>query len=628
MWSVSSFAKLVVPTEVRMSPDGTWVAYTIKRIDPEKNRAIRQLILYNLKTRERFFLSEDTSKPRFSPTSKKLAYLKKEDDKSSLCIMELSNFSSYTLLTTPNVSFFGWSHDERNLFVVTQKKRNDPDLYFETRIPVWFDAKGFLDDQRDVFHIFDVESRQELTQFEEKNVAYAFWSKEGIVYTVFREEAPFTRFDIFLHSNGSKRTVLEDVGFIATSESQWGFILLGREKKNAFQHDYVYLLKNGQILPLTERYGLDNSGHISLEVWASDSEGYPIAVGEWVYFKSGERGIVKLERMNLRSFAKETLFSEGAVSCFDASEDGKVAYVAVDDERGAEVCILHDGKNERITSLNEQFLATVTVKRLNHFEYASFDGTKIDAWYLKPDSSPAPLIVFVHGGPKGAYGRCLYFMGQLLAQEGFYVLYTNPRGSDNYDEGFALAVKERTGLEDFKDILSGVEELKRREAVTDIGITGISYGGFMTNWAITQTDMFRAAVSENGISYWFTSYAFSDIGFWFDKSLIGDDPLTNENYRKLSPLFHAKNVKTPLLLIHSLEDYRCPLDQSLMFYHVLKDLGKEVYIAIFKKGAHGHSVQASYSHRLKRYKLIVEFFKQKLLLKSEIFDPEKCFKLD
>lgn len=110
--------------------------------------------------------------------------------------------------------------------------------------------------------------------------------------------------------------------------------------------------------------------------------------------------------------------------------------------------------------------------------------------------------------------------------------------------------------------------------------------------------------------------------------MIGEDPLTNENYRKLSPIFYAKNVKTPLLLIHSLEDYRCPLDQSLMFYTVLKDLGKEVYIAIFKKGAHSHSVQGSYSHRLKRYKLILEFFKQKLMLKREKFDPEGCFKID
>ncbi|KAF2958779.1 peptidase S9 [Thermotoga sp. Ku-13t] len=628
MWSVTSFARFVVPTEVKISPDGNWIAYTVKRIVPEKNKSVRQVVLYRLDTGERFFLPEDTSKPKFSPSSRKLAYLKKDEEKSCLCVMELANFSTYTLTAAESISSFDWSFDERRLFVITPKKRRDPDLYFETRIPIWFDAKGFLDDQTNVFHIFDTESCQELDQFEERNLTHAFWGKAGIVYTIHHEREPFTRFDVVLYDGRGKRLILQDVGLIATGESQWGLILLGRKKKNAFEHDYVYLLKDRELVPLTEEYGLDNSGHISLEVWAADGETYPIASGRWVYFKSGERGNVKLERIDLSSKKKETILSEGAVSCFDASEDGKVVYVSVNDGEGAEVYVHREGRSERVTALNEQFLSTLKVRKLNHFEYLSFDGTKIDGWYLKPDNSPAPLIVFVHGGPKGAYGKCLYFMGQLLAQEGFFVLYTNPRGSDNYDEKFALAVKERTGMEDFKDILSGVEELKKREAISDIGITGISYGGFMTNWAITQTDMFKAAVSENGISYWFTSYAFSDIGFWFDKSLIGDDPLLNENYRKLSPIFYAKNVKTPLLLIHSLEDYRCPLDQSLMFYHVLKDLGKEVYIAIFKKGAHSHSVQASYSHRLKRYKLILEFFKQKLLLKRDTFDPTECFKTD
>ncbi|MCS7175172.1 S9 family peptidase [Pseudothermotoga sp.] len=626
MWSVSSFAKLVSPTEVKISPNGVWIAYTIKRVNPEKNKTARQIVLHNLEDDGEFFLPENTSKPRFSPDSKRLAYLKKDDEESKLFVMELRNFSSQLITTADSISFFDWSPSGRSLFVVTQKKRKDPDLYFETHIPVWFDAKGFLDDCKDVFHIFDVESCQELDQFEERNVVFAFWSKQGIVYTLAHEEAPFTRFNVMLYSERSKKTVLENVGMIATDHLQDGLILLGRHQKNVFQHDYVYLLKNGELLSLTERYGLDNSGHISLEVWASDSESYPIARGEWVYFKTGDRGNVKLERMHLTDFQKETVLAEGAVTCFDASEDGKVVYVAVNSEIGAEVYLHRSGYPERITSLNLQFLETVPVRKLHHFEYKSFDDTTIDAWYLKPDRPPAPLIVFVHGGPKGAYGNCLYFLGQLLAQEGFYVLYTNPRGSDNYDENFALAVKKKTGLEDFSDIMHGVEAIKKKEDITDVGITGISYGGFMTNWAITQTNIFTAAVSENGISYWFTSYAFSDIGFWFDKNLIGEDPLVDENYRKLSPIFYAKNVKTPLLLIHSLEDYRCPLDQSLMFYTVLKDLGKEVYIAIFKKGAHGHSVHGSYSHRLKRYKLILEFFKQKLMLKREKFDPEECFK--
>uniref|UniRef100_UPI0026105C99 prolyl oligopeptidase family serine peptidase n=1 Tax=Thermococcus sp. TaxID=35749 RepID=UPI0026105C99 len=147
-----------------------------------------------------------------------------------------------------------------------------------------------------------------------------------------------------------------------------------------------------------------------------------------------------------------------------------------------------------------------------------------------------------------------------------------------------------------------------------------------TNWALTQSDLFKAGISENGISYWLTSYAFSDIGLWFDVEVIGPNPLENENYRKLSPLFYAENVKAPILLIHSLEDYRCPLDQSLMFYNVLKDLGKEAYIAVFKKGPHGHSIRGSPKHRSKRYKLFIEFFERKLRKYEEGFDVEKILK--
>ncbi len=108
--------------------------------------------------------------------------------------------------------------------------------------------------------------------------------------------------------------------------------------------------------------------------------------------------------------------------------------------------------------------------------------------------------------------------------------------------------------------------------------------------------------------------------------MIGKEPLRSRNYTELSPIFFASKVSTPILLIHSLEDYRCPLDQSLMFYTVLKDFGKEVYITIFKKGTHDHSVQGSYTHRLKRYKLIVEFFKQKLLEKRDKFGVDEVLK--
>jgi len=187
-------------------------------------------------------------------------------------------------------------------------------------------------------------------------------------------------------------------------------------------------------------------------------------------------------------------------------------------------------------------------------------------------------------------------------------------------------LSEGQGLGDFQDILRGIGEFLRMVPKADgnrIGITGISYGGFMTNWAVTQTKLFKAAVSENGVSDWVSMYGFSDISVWFVKDLIGEDPLENPLHRDLSPLYHAENVETPILLIHSLEDYRCPLDQSVMFYHALKDRGKEAYIAIFKKGAHGHSRAGKPRHRAKRHKLILEFFKRKLVEMEEGFDVKE-----
>ncbi|WP_028843236.1 MULTISPECIES: S9 family peptidase [Pseudothermotoga] len=625
-WECSTFTKFVVPVEVKISRDGRWIAYTLKKISPAENKTIRQITIKNLSTGESFYLPQETSKPKFSPDGKKLAFIRKINDSNILSMIELAHFSEKEILKVDSLTAIDWSSDSKKLLIMFAKKRNDKDLYFEDTLPVWFDGKGFLDSSIDVVQIIDVESCQVLDQMEERNIANIFWIENDIVYAKYSEKKPFTEFDIFLYTDGKKRLILEKVGLIPTSAEGKKIIMLGRERKSAFQHEYVYLYENGKLHPLTEKYALNNSGHISAEIWASDSEVYPLIRNNTVYFKSGSGGKILLEKLNLEETEKQTIISDNSIiTAFDASDNGRIVFVKVSPEKPAEVYLYENGKENKVTELNQSIISKLKVRPMKHLDVTSFDGTNIDAWYIKPDSVPAPAVVFVHGGPKGAYGYNLYFLGQLLAEEGFFVLFTNPRGSDNYSEQFALTVTEKTGKEDFKDILAAIDNLRKNEQIASVGITGISYGGYMTNWAITQTDLFKAAVSENGISYWFTSYAFSDIGFWFDKSLIGNDPLSNPNYRELSPIFYVKNIKTPLLLIHSLEDFRCPLDQSLMFYTILKDFGKEVYLAIFKKGAHGHSVQGSYTHRLKRYKLIVEFFKQKLLEEKEGFDVNKCF---
>ena len=224
------------------------------------------------------------------------------------------------------------------------------------------------------------------------------------------------------------------------------------------------------------------------------------------------------------------------------------------------------------------------------------------------------------------YGYSFDFLGQLLANRGYYVLYTNPRGSAGYDEAFATTIIHKYGDDDFKDIMQGVDELLSSERFADrdkLSVTGISGGGFLTNWTITHNAKFKAAISENGICNWFTHYAFSDIGYWFCEDLIGEDPLNNDSdYKLRSPIYHSRSVTTPVLFIHSMEDYRCPPDQGIMFHQVLRNLGKESYIAMFKKGEHGHSRTGSPVQRSKRHKLMLQFLEAKLMRGEKEFVPD------
>jgi len=146
-----------------------------------------------------------------------------------------------------------------------------------------------------------------------------------------------------------------------------------------------------------------------------------------------------------------------------------------------------------------------------------------------------------------------------------------------------------------------------------MAVTGISYGGYMTNVFVTKTNLFKAAVSENGIADWISDYYASDIGYFFDPDQIGETPQENLNeYIKKSPLYNISNVVTPVLLIHSNQDYRCFVDQSLAMHVSLLMNNKESRIVLFTKGSHGHSTKAEPRHRKKRYEIKLSFINEKL----------------
>jgi dipeptidyl aminopeptidase/acylaminoacyl peptidase len=624
MWGSEALFELVGLSDPRVSPSGEWCSYVLSKPDLAGDKYDQTLVIRSITGGEERFVAKGYM-PRFSPDSKRLSYVVAGDStgKSELWIMDVTTGSSRRLLETEGLADTLWSARGERLCLVLSKRRGDAHLYFEEDVPVWFNSKGFFDSEKTEFRVVDSTSGALLDRFEESApliplITAAVWHGESLVYNTPSRENPFTNFTVHMRDGGDSRVLFQDVSYTAVDSDGRTLLLLGKpKKKNHAEHSYIYLWDGDKINGLTEKYRWNNA-------WAQPKLG-----GDgFVYYVSAEEGRLALNRVSLDGSTQERIaYDDCWVTLFDVSRTGRAVYIKETPTQPAEL-YLWDGGERRLTSYNTHLAVTLGFKPLNRLRYKGVGGLEIDGWYLKPQvetKDRSPLVVFIHGGPKGMYGYRFDFLGQLLAQKGYYVLYTNPRGSDGYDEEFAKRIMHRYGEEDFEDILNGVDELIKREGGVDperMGVTGISGGGYLTNWAVTHTERFRAAVSENGISNWFTMYTYSDIGYWFCRDLIGEDPLQSEEYRKLSPIYLAHKVNTPILFIHSVEDYRCPLEQSVSFHQLLKTLRKESYIAVFKKGDHAHSINGSPKHRHKRLELIQQFFDAKLLRQQAGFTPK------
>ncbi len=619
-WDESTFCKFAYLNDPKISKDGQRIAYVLTKANLKNNEYENTIIIEENGTKK---FIENALMPRFSPDGKKMTFTRANKEKKSteLFLYDLSSMSGKRILQAKNIISVSWNKDDRRILVIGFKRKEDEDLIFDDEVPVWFDAKAFFDGERTTFWVVDTKSEEILEEFTAEKFSSGIWHNDKIIYTVpHRKDNKlqfFKLYDIYIHEDGESKKLFEGVSYTVLDSNGEALLLHGKPRKDKMsEHNFLYIWNGKEVIPLTDHLVYNN------EQGKIDERGN-------VYFTTAKQGKVNLYKLKGRELIP-IVEDNSWVTEFDVSNDGKVVFLKETDTKLRELYLWNEG-SVQITDYNEPIFAKLSTRPLNHFKYESLN-LELDGWYIKPqveEGEKVPVIVFVHGGPKGMYGYYFKYEFQLMANKGFYVVFVNPRGSNGYDEDFALKVLERTGLEDFQDILNGLEKFFELEPQADrerVGITGISYGGFMTNWALTQSKIFKTGISENGISYWLTSYAFSDIGLWFDKEVIGDNPLENENYRRLSPLFHAQNVQAPLLIIHSLEDYRCPLDQSVMFYHLLKDLGKEAYIAIFKKGAHGHSLQASPRHRMKRYRLFMEFFARKLKKYEEGFDVEQILK--
>ena len=334
-----------------------------------------------------------------------------------------------------------------------------------------------------------------------------------------------------------------------------------------------------------------------------------------LYFLSSGPGVTALYSCDLDGNVWPEAGGARRIFDFDVA-NGIFAFCASDPSNPGELHIVANGAEARLTDLNP-WLRDRYVAQPERYQFTAPDGWGIEGWLLKPENfDPGrlhPLVLEIHGGPHGQYGWAFFHELQMLAGMGYLVLYANPRGSDGYGERFRSEVVRDWGGKDYVDLMTAVDQLIERSGAVDtsrMGIGGGSYGGYMTNWAIGQTDRFAAAVAMRSISNLVSEYAQHDIVIWGSLEL-GPPPWPDldELWRR-SPIRNVQNIKTPLLLTCGEMDLRCAISQSEEMFGAMRLLGKTVELVRFPEESHDLSRSGRPDRRVERLRRIAGWFER------------------
>jgi dipeptidyl aminopeptidase/acylaminoacyl peptidase len=282
-----------------------------------------------------------------------------------------------------------------------------------------------------------------------------------------------------------------------------------------------------------------------------------------------------------------------------------------------EVVLWENGEQRALTSLNAEVAPQLATLETRSYRWESFDGLEIEGLLVLPrerPDGPLPLVVCVHGGPTGAWPWAfapVFGLAHVLAEDGYASFLPNVRGSVGRGPEFAEANLGDMGGGDLKDILTGVDALVRDGLVDDrrVAISGGSYGGFMSSWAVTQTDRFAAAMPFAVVTDWVSFHSTTNIG-QFDKLYLQADPYDpGGEYTRRSPVYQARNCKTPTLILHGEDDLCTPLSQAVELYNALVEAGCETELVVYPREGHGWTERA---HQLDGWNRVREWLAKHL----------------
>ncbi len=591
--------------------------------------------------------------PRWSPDGEQLAFVSDRNGKGQIFVMNKKGGEARQVTTCPNgVSNPVWSPDGTKIAFNTALKK-DEDLSQENKaedkkekelIPLEVnqmmyksDTVGLWDGTYQQIAVVHINTeKMELLTFGEHHYQLQSWSPNGneIALTAnLSEDKDFSFInDVYLLNMESKELQKLTAGTGSFGNVTWSpdgnyLGMFGHEREFEIATHmklWVYHIASGELICLTAESDIPVGDYAIGDfqqgvttpgiLWSEDNYSF--------YFIATDHGNTVVYYGSIDGVLYPALLDNQHV--YGLSTGGQLDRVVVAISKPTDpgdlfLLTVTTGDLVQLTNVNEKFKHEVVITDVEPIQFKSTGDWDVHGWLMKPidyqEGNKYPLIVEIHGGPHMMYANTYFHEFQCLAAQGFAILYINPRGSHGYGQAFVDAVRGDYGGKDYEDIMNSVDYVLENYDFIDenrLGVTGGSYGGFMTNWIVGHTNRFKAAVTQRSITNWISFSGVSDIGYYFTEWEMKCHLSDVETLWKHSPLAYVDKIETPLLILHSEKDYRCPIEQAEQLFIALKHRKKTTSFIRFPESNHELSRSGKPNLRISRLNYIINWLKDYL----------------
>jgi dipeptidyl aminopeptidase/acylaminoacyl peptidase len=627
-------------SDPRLRPGGGEVAYVQWWIDAEEKEYRSAIWLASVDGTDaprRLTSGEKRdSSPRWSPDGSRLAFTasRGDDTASQLYVLPLAGGEARKLTDLKeDPSELAWSPDGTKIVFAARvrdeayeeedDKKRAPRRF--TRLSYKLDNVGWTGDRRTQLFVLDVDGDEEPKQITDGDFENGSptWAPDGtkIAFISARDDDWDTKLvsDVFVvdaDGGDPKRVTKSDGGCGNVVWSPDGALLAftyTHGTMNWPRHEQIAVMPadGGDIKVLTASLDRNCFPYPPLRVPLWDGDRIVFAV------EDGGNTHVYTVAADGSSSPERLVAGEQSINGFDAA-DGVVVHTASTTTSLAEVYL----GDKQLTQVGKAFADGADIVEPERFTARSEDGSEVDCWIVRPagykEGERYPTLLSIHGGPFTQYTTGFFDEFQVYSGAGYAVIYANPRGSSGYGEEWGRAIRGPSndqgpgwGTVDYEDLMAAVDTAIEKFDFVDperLGVLGGSYGGFMTSWIVGHTNRFKAACSERAVNNLVSAYGSSDV-FWVFEGQFGSSLYDDfDAWVERSPATYARNIETPLLIMHSESDLRCSIEQAEHLFITLRLAKKPVEFVRFPAEGHELSRSGSPVHRVQRFEILLDWF--------------------